>query len=473
MHSTPVSRASEPGHQRWTCQKDIMTRFDELGLKPELLSALAKMEYTELTPVQEQTFAPISAGRDLLAKAETGSGKTSACGIPLVQKIDHTQNTIQVLILVPTRELALQYVDEIDRVSTDLPIAPFAIFGGSDMSIQKSKLAHGVHILVATPGRLIDMLYNTDLTLKDVRTVVLDEADEMLKMGFIDDVDFIMSCMIQEHQTLFFSATMPREVMHLTEKYLKDPVMIDLNRTNSAPSSLIHSFTWLKNTHEHYHELVKYLRSQEINQAIIFSNSRHGGEKLFKHLLKDLDSVEFIHGGLEQNRRTSIFNRFKRKDIKYMVATDVAGRGLDFSHVTHVVNFEFPRNIESYTHRTGRTGRMGRKGLAMTFVANMDFGKFRHLIKHNNISPVWEGPEPDIKRPAKRHAEGKAEKGRTRKPAGKHSKKPANTTSAPEAANNSVSQPQATGDVKPRRSRSTRSQVNNANTANTESQTAE
>ncbi|MBN2063618.1 MAG: DEAD/DEAH box helicase [Sedimentisphaerales bacterium] len=451
-----------------------MTRFDELGLNPGLLSALAKMEYTELTPVQEQTFAPISEGRDLLAKAETGSGKTSACGIPLVQKIDYSQNTIQVLILVPTRELALQYVDEIDRVSTDLPIAPFAIFGGSDMSIQKSKLAHGVHILVATPGRLIDMLYNTDLTLKDVRTVVLDEADEMLKMGFIDDVDFIMSCMIQEHQTLFFSATMPREVMHLTEKYLKDPVMIDLNSTNSAPSSLVHSFSWLKNTHEHYHELVKYIRSQEISQAIIFSNSRHGGEKLFKHLMKDFDSVEFIHGGLEQNRRTSIFNRFKRKEIKYMVATDVAGRGLDFSHVTHVINFEFPRNIESYTHRTGRTGRMGRKGLAMTFVSNIDFNKFRHLIKHNNISPIWDGQEPDIKRPAKRHpADGSAEKGRFRKPVRKNPKTPGNTTSAPSASNEPVSQVQASGDTKPRRSRSTRSQVNIANSAEAGVQAAE
>ncbi len=379
-----------------------MTRFDELGLKPEILSALEKMQYTDLTPVQEETFVPVMEGRDLLAKAETGSGKTSACAVPLVEKVDYEQNTIQALVLVPTRELALQYVDEIDRVSKELPVAPFAIFGGADISIQKSKLAHGVHILVATPGRLIDMLYNTDLTLKDVRTVVLDEADEMLKMGFVDDVDFIMSCMIQDHQTLFFSATMPKEILRLTEKYLKDPVTIDLNKNKAAPSSLVHYFKHLKNIHEHYHELLNYIKGEDISQAIVFSNSRHGGEKLFKHLLKDLDSVEFIHGGMEQGRRTSIFNRFKRKEIKYMVATDVAGRGLDFSHVSHVINFEFPRDIEAYTHRTGRTGRMGRKGQALTFVTGRDFGRFRYLLKVNNLTPTWVGDEPDIKRPAKR-----------------------------------------------------------------------
>ena len=384
-----------------------MTRFDELELKPELMTALERMKYETLTPVQEATFEPVMAGRDLLAKAETGSGKTSACAVPVVQKVDVEQNTIQALILVPTRELALQYVDEIDKVSTDLPVNPFAIFGGSDMSIQKSKLAHGVHILVATPGRLIDLLYNSDLSLKDVNTVVLDEADEMLKMGFIEDVDFIMSCMIQEHQTLFFSATMPKEVVHLTERYLKNPVTVDLNKEKAAPSSLVHTFKFLKNTHEHFHELINYLNEQNVVQAIIFSNSRHGGDKLFKHLAKELNSVEFIHGGMEQIRRTSIFNRFKRKEIKFMVATDVAGRGLDFTHVSHVVNFEFPRNIESYTHRTGRTGRMGRKGLAMTFVTVRDFGGFKRLLRLNKINPEWIGQEPEIKRPAKRKGKAK------------------------------------------------------------------
>ncbi len=391
-----------------------MTRFEELELKPEIMTALVKMNYETLTPVQEATFEPVMAGRDLLAKAETGSGKTSACAVPVVQKVDVDQNTIQALILVPTRELALQYVDEIDKVSTDLPVNPFAIFGGSDMSIQKSKLAHGVHILVATPGRLIDLLYNSDLSLKDVNTVVLDEADEMLKMGFIEDVDFIMSCIIQDHQTLFFSATMPKEVLHLTERYLKDPVTVDLNKEKAAPSSLVHTFKFLKNTHEHFHELIGYLNEQDIVQAIIFSNSRHGGEKLFKHLNKELNSVEFIHGGMEQSRRTSIFNRFKRKEIKYMVATDVAGRGLDFTHVSHVVNFEFPRNIESYTHRTGRTGRMGRKGVAMTFVTVRDFGGYKRLLRLNKINPNWIGDEPEIRRPAKRNSRGK----------GYHKKKP-------------------------------------------------
>ena len=185
-------------------------KFSALNLKPEILQALEEMGYEEMTPIQEESIPHILNGKDVLGLAETGSGKTSACGIPLVQRTNSSLNAIQVLILVPTRELALQYVQEIDTIARFTDIAPFAVFGGFDMSIQRAKLRHGVHILVATPGRLIDFLWNTDLVdLSQVHTVVLDEADEMLKMGFIEDIDFIMSCLIHEHETLLFSATMP------------------------------------------------------------------------------------------------------------------------------------------------------------------------------------------------------------------------------------------------------------------------
>jgi ATP-dependent RNA helicase DeaD len=185
-------------------------KFSQLDLKPEILNALTAIGYQDLTPIQEKTFSPILSGRDLLARAETGSGKTAACGIPLVQMIDPSLNAIQALILVPTRELALQYVEEIDKISRLIDVVPFAIFGGFSMEIQKAKLRDRVHILVATPGRLIDFLsHTTSIDLSFVRTLVLDEADEMLKMGFIEDMDFIMSCLIHEHQTLFFAATMP------------------------------------------------------------------------------------------------------------------------------------------------------------------------------------------------------------------------------------------------------------------------
>src|SRR3990172_7550161 len=239
-------------------------KFSELDLKPEILKALADMGYEALTPIQEETLSPILSGRDLLARAETGSGKTAACGIPLVQMIDPSINAIQALILVPTRELAFQYVEEIDKISKYTDVTPFAIFGGFSMEIQKAKLRNKVHILVATPGRLIDFLYNTTaIDLSSVRTLVLDEADEMLKMGFIEDVDFILSCLIHEHQTLFFAATMPEEIDRLIGTYLKDPIRVELNKEQVAPESLAHHFQYT-GRRDRLNALVEYLKTEKV-----------------------------------------------------------------------------------------------------------------------------------------------------------------------------------------------------------------
>ncbi len=377
-------------------------KFSELGLKPEILKALADIGYEDLTSIQEKTFSPILNGRDLLARAETGSGKTAACGIPLVQRIEPSLNAIQVLILVPTRELALQYVDEINRISRLANVIPFAVFGGFPMGIQKAKLRDKVHILVATPGRLIDFLYNTtSIDLSHVRTLVLDEADEMLKMGFIEDIDFIMSCLIHEHQTLFFAATMPEEIDRLIRTYLKEPVRVELNKEQVAPQSLVHYFQYT-GRRDRLHALIEYLKSEEISQAIIFCNSRHHGEKLIKDLEGKFESIEYIHGGLEQSRRTWIFERFRRNEISLMVATDIASRGLDFSHVSHVINYDYPFGVESYTHRTGRTGRMGRSGIAMTFVTDQELEVLNSLFKTNRIHPVWHGNVPDFQNISRR-----------------------------------------------------------------------
>ncbi|UCD30454.1 MAG: DEAD/DEAH box helicase, partial [Planctomycetota bacterium] len=222
--------------------KRVNMKFSELKLRSQIQVGLEDMGYTELTPVQEQTFPHILAGRDLLARAETGSGKTSACGIPLVQAVDESLTAVQALIIVPTRELALQYVQELAGIARKTNVAPFAVYGGFSMDIQKAKLEHGVHILVATPGRLIDLLHRSTLRLSEVRTFVLDEADEMLKMGFIDDVEFIFSCLVHEHQTLLFSATMPGPVKKLAQKYLNNPVTVELNVEQIAPQNLEHQF---------------------------------------------------------------------------------------------------------------------------------------------------------------------------------------------------------------------------------------
>jgi ATP-dependent RNA helicase DeaD len=382
-------------------------KFSELDLKPEILKALTDMGYQELTPIQEETFFPILNGRDLLARAETGSGKTAACGIPLVQRIDPSLNAIQALILVPTRELALQYVEEISKIARFTDVVPFAIFGGFSMEIQKGKLKDRVHILVATPGRLIDFLYHTtSIDLSCVRALVLDEADEMLKMGFIEDIDLILSCLIHEHQTLFFAATMPEEINRLIRAYLKEPVRVELNKEQVAPESLAHHFRYT-GRRDRLHALIEYLEEEKISQAIIFCNSRHHGEKLIKELQGKFKSIEYIHGGLEQSRRTSIFERFRRNQITFMVATDVAGRGLDFSHVSHVINYDYPSRQESYTHRTGRTGRMGRSGIAMTFVTDQELEDLKALFKINRIDPVWHGNIPNLQVVPQYRREGK------------------------------------------------------------------
>jgi ATP-dependent RNA helicase DeaD len=389
--------------------------FSELNLKPEILEALSHMGYKELTPIQEKTFGAILSGRDLLARAETGSGKTGACGVPLVHTIDPSINAIQALILVPTRELALQYVDEIHQISRLAKVVPFAIFGGFSMEIQRAKLRDGVHILVATPGRLIDFLYNTtSIDLSSVQTLVLDEADEMLKMGFVDDVDFIMSCLIHDHQTLLFAATMPHEIDRLIGTYLKDPIRVELNRDQIAPQSLVHHFRHM-GLRDRLNILVEYLHEKEVSQAIIFCNSRHHGEKLLSELKGKVDSLEYIHGGLEQSRRTSIFDRFRRKDITFMIATDVAARGLDFSHVSHVINYDYPLGLESYIHRTGRTGRMGRSGIAMTFVTDKDLVALKALLQTNRIEPVWRGAPPDLQNLSKLKKRGDGKKSFTKK----------------------------------------------------------
>ena len=390
-------------------------KFTEFDLKPEILSGLAEMGYEDTTPIQEKAMPHVLAGRDVVGLAETGSGKTSACAIPLVNMTDTGNRVIQHLILVPTRELALQYVQEIDDVAKNTDVVPFAVFGGFDIGIQKAKLNHGVHILVATPGRLIDLIWNTKIDMQQVRTVVLDEADEMLDMGFIDDVDFILSCMLQEYQVLLWSATMPPEIEKLTSKYLKDPVKIVLNRDQGAPSSLQHHFMQVRG--DRVDQLLDFLSDEEgLDQAIVFCNSRDKGGDLYRAFRRKFRNTEYIHGGLDQPRRMSIFERFKERKIKFMIATDVAGRGLDFTHVTHAINFDFPFNPEIYAHRTGRTGRMGRKGVAVTMVTNRDLGNLKRLLKVREINPEWRGREPDLSNVKARSGGGRRRAGARGKP---------------------------------------------------------
>ncbi|MDP8218728.1 MAG: DEAD/DEAH box helicase [Candidatus Theseobacter exili] len=364
-----------------------------MDLPSNILTALKKMGFDEMTPIQEATYPIIVAGQDLCALAETGTGKTAACAIPLIQKVDTTQNTIQGLVVVPTRELCLQYVTDIQRIVEKTDLAPFAIYGGFSREIQIAKLKHGVHILVATPGRLMDLLYDGIVNLSNVKCVILDEADELLQKGFFSEIKLLLSCIIHEHQTMLFSATMADDIKKLAHDCLRDPKHISLIKNRAAPASIEHHFCYLHPKNKRA-ELVRFIKEDKISQAIIFCNARHLVDKLFRTLRDSVKNVDYIHAGLRQEKRTSIITKFRRKQIHYLIATDVAGRGLDFSHVSHIINWDFPGGKEQYTHRTGRAGRMGRKGKAVTFVAKHDLPAFKELVKNKKITPIWVGKDP-------------------------------------------------------------------------------
>ncbi len=368
-------------------------KFSELNIPSNILKTLEKIGYEEMTPIQEATYPIISEGYDLCALAETGSGKTAACVIPLIQKVDPTLNAIQGLVVVPTRELCIQYVTEFQQIAKKASVVPFAVYGGFDKAIEIAKLKHEVHILVATPGRLLDYLYSGIISFKHVKCAVLDEADELLKVGFLEDIEFIMSCILHKHQTLLFSATMPDDIKKLAHDCLSDPKHISLITKIAAPESIEHHFSYCHPKGK-MKELLKYLQNEDVKQVLIFGNARHIVDKLFSSIREEFEDVGYIHAGLSQDKRSSVFRQFKNMKIRYLVASDVAGRGLDFSHVSHVVNWNMPRGKELYTHRTGRTGRMGKKGKALTFVTKHELSDLRELIHRNNISPIWLGEDP-------------------------------------------------------------------------------
>jgi len=367
-------------------------KFSELNLPQAILSSLKKIGFKELTPIQEATYPIILTGCDICALAETGSGKTSACAIPLIQKVDSNSRTIQGLVIVPTRELCIQYVDEIHKIALRTPVEVFAAYGGFDKSIQVTKIKHGVHILVATPGRFIDLMYDGIIDLSDVRCAVLDEADRLLDDGFLEDIEFILSCIRHEHQTLLFSATMNEKTKKLATDCLRNPKHISLISNQAVPKSIKHYFSYVnQGTKEKV--FLNYLRCEKVSQMIIFCNTRRMVDTLHRVMRKHFRDTEYIHAGLIQNKRSSIVRRFRTKKIRYLIASDVASRGLDFSHVSHIVNWDFPR-VEQYAHRTGRTGRMGRKGQALSLITQRDIPAIKEVLRVTKITPHWIGSDP-------------------------------------------------------------------------------
>jgi ATP-dependent RNA helicase DeaD len=370
-----------------------MTTFKDLGLSPPIQQAIDELGFDEPTPIQEQAIPELLGGHDVIGQAQTGTGKTAAFGLPLLQYLDPADDEVQAIVLTPTRELCIQVTQALRAYAEHLDIEIVAVFGGAPIRSQQSQLRSGAHVVVATVGRMMDLMSRRSLVLTAARYVVLDEADEMLDLGFIEDVEKILRMCPSGRQTALFSATMPPPIQRLAEGYMYDPTTISITPKELTVDAIAQAFIEVP-AKEKGARLVELLKTEEPEQAIIFTRTKIGASKLEK-LLKDkgLD-VKALHGDLSQGVRDGVMISFKDHRVKLLVATDIAARGLDIEHVTHVINYDVPNSSETYVHRIGRTGRVGRTGRAITFVTpeqRDEIGRIERDVK-TSIGE-WESPE--------------------------------------------------------------------------------
>ncbi|MBE2251606.1 MAG: DEAD/DEAH box helicase, partial [Myxococcus sp.] len=347
--------------------------FSDLGLSDSLCSVVSGLGYTTPTPVQAACIPPLLEGRDLIGLAATGTGKTAAFALPMVTRLEPGENKpgqVQGLVLAPTRELALQVSEAIKKYGSGRKLSVLTVYGGSDIGAQMKSLRRGVDVVVATPGRALDHIRRKSLDLSRVKMVVLDEADEMLDLGFAEDLEAILSELPAKRQTALFSATLAPRIATLGEKHLNDPVRIRLERPkgDDASKPRIEQIGYVVTFPQKAVALKRVLELVQPESAIIFCRTREDVEGLGQTLERNGHSVATLHGGLSQEQRDRVMRRFKQKQVSLLVATDVAARGLDVDHVTHVVNVDLPHTPDTYVHRIGRTGRAGRTGTAISFV---------------------------------------------------------------------------------------------------------
>jgi len=334
------------------------------------------MGFEEATPIQEGTIKLGMEGLDIIGQAQTGTGKTTAFGVPIIEKIDTSNRAIQALVIAPTRELAIQVSEEIYRIGNDKRAKVLAVYGGQEIGRQIRALRNNPQIIVGTPGRLLDHIKRKTLKLDNVQTLVLDEADEMLNMGFIEDINAIMASVPAERQTLLFSATMPAPIRKIAETFMKKPEIVAIKSKGMTVEN-IEQFFVKAQEREKFDVLSRILNVQQPEQAIIFGRTKRRVDELSHALTIRGYLAEGIHGDLTQAKRMSVLRQFKEGKIDILVATDVAARGLDIEGVTHVYNFDIPQDPESYVHRIGRTGRAGKSGVAVTFVTPREMGYLR------------------------------------------------------------------------------------------------
>ncbi len=394
--------------------------FDTLGLRPESLRAIADQGYTEPTPVQAQAIPAILTGRDLLAGAQTGTGKTAAFVLPMLQTLHATRSKgprrVRALVVVPTRELALQVEASVRTYGAHRPVRSAAIFGGMRMDRQVRALRHGVDVVVATPGRLLDHVRQGTIDLGGVEILVLDEADRMLDMGFIHDIKRILQLLPTERQSLLFSATFEPRIRRLAEDLLNDPVSIDVAPRN-ATAAPIRQVVHPVDKNQKRHLLAHMLRRRSSEQALVFTRTKRGANRLAEQLGKAGIDAAAIHGNKSQSQRVRALTAFKNGKSQVLVATDIAARGLDIEALPHVVNYELPNVPEDYVHRIGRTGRAGLEGTATSLVGVEEqelMGAIEKLLKKPIDREVVDGFEPSFKLQVKVASPSQPKRGRNR-----------------------------------------------------------
>jgi ATP-dependent RNA helicase DeaD len=371
--------------------KQELSEFERLNLDVSILKGVEKMGYGKLFPIQERAIAPLLDGRDVIGQAKTGSGKTAAFALPLLQSIEVDIRRAQALVLAPTRELAIQITEEVRKLGAYTKVKVVTIYGGQSINVQREALSHGVHVVVGTPGRVIDHLRHGSLDLTSVKFVVLDEADTMLDMGFIEDVEFILSHTPKKKQMSLFSATMPYRITELSKKYMAKPERILIDMEEPSVDTLDQYYA-VVNRNEKFEFLVSLLQRERPESAIVFCRTKRGAHKLSLDLQRSGFQAVPLHGDLSQHQRDHHMNTFRGGHVDILVATDVASRGIDVTRVACVVNYDIPEDPLLYFHRVGRTARAGRPGKAYSLISHEESGDFARILRLTKapIAPMRE-----------------------------------------------------------------------------------
>lgn len=359
-------------------------KFEELGLSKSLLKAVQQSGYEEATPIQAETIPMVLKGEDVIGQAQTGTGKTAAFGLPIIEHVDLDDHNIQALVISPTRELAIQTQGELYRLGRNKHVKVQVVYGGADIRWQIKALGKGPQILVGTPGRLRDHLHRGTVNLDHVRTLVLDEADEMLNMGFLEDIEAIIKQTPDDRQTLLFSATMPPEIKKIGVQFMHDPHTVKI-KAKELTTDLVDQYYVRAKDYEKFDIMTRLIDVQDPGLTIVFTRTKRRVDELSHGLIARGYNAAGIHGDLTQERRTKIMNRFKAGKLDILVATDVAARGLDISGVTHVYNYDIPSDPDSYVHRIGRTGRAGHHGVSLTFVTPNEMDYLHEIEKLTRV----------------------------------------------------------------------------------------